>query len=491
MIMQQQMIMPNPEYLARLAMRQGDDAARLADYRQFADYYDGAHKEQLPSKSRNRLEKYLDFRANICDVIVDALAERLVVTGVDVTGPGDEAAEKRLAFLWQRNRMDEDSGTIHHEAAKLGDSYAIVDWDRDKRQPRFSYNPAAVISMHYSDPANKIVHCAVKSWESGDMKLRRRNVYFADRVERYSIAVNSAGQYASQDWKPYTDAEGGPVVPWVDGKGKPLGVPVFHFRNKAKGDAYGRSELLNVVALQDAINKTLIDLLLVLDRQGWPQLWVKGKRPADGWPVGPGIVWSSDNPDFAAGSIDAANPDGLAGVLMQLINTTAGRSRTPQHLFHIDGAYPSGEALKTADAGLAGKVRDRQISFGNTWEDACLMALRLDNAFGGAAWALDEVAINCEWQDAEIRNDLAHAQTVSTKAPWLPLTEIWRQFGYTDAQIGALQIAWDKEQADKADAGTALLEQFRTGGQAPADAVPNDKPGGQGMTRNPDRQHTN
>jgi hypothetical protein len=190
-----------------------------------------------------------------------------------------------------------------------------------------------------------------------------------------------------------------------------------------------------VLPIQDAINKTLVDLLLVLDTQGWPQRWVRGNSPPGGWQVGPGRVWESNHPDFAAGVLDAGDPGALACAAMGQIKIAASISRTPFHLLQLDDRIPSGEALKTAEIPLIQKARDRQKSFGNSWEDVMMLALRLDNNWGGASWDVDSLILQTEWADPEQRNDLAHMQAVSTAAPWLPQPEIWRKMGYNAEEI--------------------------------------------------------
>lgn len=474
----------NPETLARIELMQSSDGQRQKDYAKYHRYYNGVHPAQVPIKSIVKLDRYTGFRSNICPVVVDAMAERLVVTGVTVDGPDGEAARSWLWRLWQLNRMDQVAGIIHHEAAKLGDAFLVLDWDRVKKRPVWHYNPAENMTVEYADPGNQIMASAAKVWDT--TSGQRMNVYYPDRIERSYSVRDRTGKLGP--WKPFSDGDGGHVVPWLDGDGQPMGIPVFHFRNKSKGDAYGRSELTDLTPLQDAINKTLVDLLLVLDRQGWPQLWARGERPPEGWQVGPGLVWSSNNPQFEAGAIPAADPQGMIASLMLTINMAAGLSRTPQHVFHIDGAYPTGEAMKTADAGLSGKVRDRQIVFGNAWEDAFLAALKLESVAGTRKWDTEDTVLIAQWQDAEMRQDLAHAQYVSTLAPWLSPEEILRMAGKTTDEVTRImdEIAAQKER--DAEAGATALQAFRTSGQAPIDgATPQDKRGGQSMTRNPDR----
>lgn len=488
-------MLPNPEYMAAMSADASGEQTRLSWYDLFERYYDGVHPAQVPASNKQQLEKYWGFRANICDVIVDALAERLVVTGFNT---GDSAIDERCNELWQQNRMDDDAATIHTEAAMLGDSFVVVDWDSERLRPRLNYNPAGMITVRYTDGANRVMAWAAKRWDEPDGKTRRKNVYYPDRIERYVSTVNRLGQYAEAGWSPYSGDGQKAVLDWTDNSGRPLGIPVFHFRNKAKGRPYGRSEIANVIPLQDAINKTLVDLLLVLDTQGWPQRWVRGNEPAGGWKVGPGRVWSSNDPNFSAGELAQAEPSGLLAALTKIINIAAGRSRTPQYLFYIDGSIPSGEALKTADAGLAAKTRDRQRSFGNAWEDALFLALRLDNTFGGQSWPVDDLMIETQWADPELRNDLANAQRISTLAPWLSDAEVLRLAGYSQQKIEIILNERDAEARRKNQLGGTLLDAFRQGDSydvaLPQDAnqdgsniAPAARPGGQAFVRNTDR----
>jgi hypothetical protein len=103
---------PNPEFLASLSLADGANSARLLDYQKFERYYDGNQPDMLPTANKKRLELYCGFRANIVQVVVDALAERLVVNGFNAAGATQQLTN-RLSEIWQRNRMDDDQATAH------------------------------------------------------------------------------------------------------------------------------------------------------------------------------------------------------------------------------------------------------------------------------------------------------------------------------------------------------------------------------------------
>jgi hypothetical protein len=67
---------------------------------------------------------------------------------------------------------------------------------------------------------------------------------------------------------------------------------------------------------------------------------------------------------------------------------------------------PSGEALKSAEAGLVAKVRSAQTHFGNVWEDMILLGLRIMRGVR----ATDGVMLSTLWEIPESRNRLEEAQ---------------------------------------------------------------------------------
>jgi hypothetical protein len=86
--------------------------------------------------------------------------------------------------------------------------------------------------------------------------------------------------------------------------------------------------------------------------------------------------------------------------------------------------------LKQQEAGLISKVEDRQITFGDAWEDALRLAIRLQNTFGAARY--DELTpVEILWQPAAPRSELEHLQTLLLKAQLgVPMTILLAEAGY-------------------------------------------------------------
>ena len=108
------------------------EAEREEGYRVYREYYDGDHDTQLTERMRRYLQvkTNVDFRSNYCPIVVDALAERLVVTGFECAEQDDV-----LWDWWTTGRMDGTQGVVHLAAVRDGDAYVLVEWDAEAGSP--------------------------------------------------------------------------------------------------------------------------------------------------------------------------------------------------------------------------------------------------------------------------------------------------------------------------------------------------------------------
>ena len=92
--------------------------------------------------------------------------------------------------------------------------------------------------------------------------------------------------------------------------GEPLGIPVIHYRNDPRGKNHGRSELVDVIPIQDTANKGLVDGVKTMDSQGWPQRWGTGIDQVPNTKVAaePGAILTSSKPDALAPSASSQRP---------------------------------------------------------------------------------------------------------------------------------------------------------------------------------------
>ena len=456
-----------------------EEETRQSKVAMYRDYYDGKHATQLTDRQRTYLELKAEqeFSLNYCPVVVDSLSERLRVTGFDLNGieSKDAAAEESAMYWrwWQQNRMDAQQGIVHTAAARDSVTYMLVSWSNELQRPVFTHEMACVgsegVKVHY-DPAQRgVVAFASKRWlieRGGDAgNVRRLNLYYPDRIEKYI----SDGEEDKGIWKRYidVDAYGNAQIwptPWTaDGKpggeivggvwqprpdAQPLGVPVYVFKNRDQGLNDGQSELEDVIPVQNALNKTLIDMLATADTGAFRILYLLGDADSS-VKVGPGALFRTAQPPTGENSVSfGAIPGEDLRPFIELIDAVAVHiarvSRTPLTAFQMAGGggnRVSGETLKQVETGLVAKARKCQTDWGNSWEDVLAMARKLHNAFGqnenGYKPLTEDVILSTRWQDAEPRNEEAFLNELKVKreALQVPLEILWAEAGYTPQQI--------------------------------------------------------
>ena len=448
---------PVAESLMRWIQQQADE--RRTDYELSRQYYGGDHDTAITDRLKKFLPPRLQFRDNFMNVVVDSLSERLTVLGFDIE---DETISEWVGELWGRNRMDHMQNVVHTETIMLGDSYLLCDWDELNERPRWTHQMAEMIVPHYNENTREI-DWASKKWiqrpHIGEEPETRLNLYYPDRVEKF---VAGGGV-----WARYSEPEEPWPVPWVDGSGEPIGVPLIHFRNRPMGSDFGQSEIINVIPMQDLLNKSLIDLTMILDTLAFPQRYTlnvnHGSSRLD---ILPGSVteFHSEYDGGTVGQWNAATVDGPLKSIEALVQHIAGTTRTPQHLFQIIGGIPSGEALKTAESGLVNKAKQRMVNFGNSWEDALMLAMRIQGVFGTALPEIEEGSIQTTWDDPETRNEQAHMESLKAKME-LGITkhQIWREMGYTQEQIDQMDEDNTQERASETNIGAEILRNFQAG----------------------------
>lgn len=466
--------------------------ARTDAYATARNYYDGKQGTLLTDRAKAYLERSgLSYCENFCATVVDALAERLHVTGVTsdlgyepdpaAAAEGEQPEDELADWLWDvfdRSRGDELQTDVHTETTKTGDAFVIVDWNAATKRPRLTYQPADLINMVYED---RQPVCAVKLWTTTrkspvnptSRAVRRMNIYWPDRIDKWFCpAKEETGQEDTWvEWLDEGDAKW--PVSWTFTDGTPIGLPVFHFANLKASDCYGQAEHRQTIPQQDRLNKELLDLAAVMDAQGFPQRWAKGVSDTSSLTSDPGVVWSSDNPSAEFGQFEAAPPDGLLKSVESTLIRLATRSRTPAHLIYLTtGGVPSGESLKTAESGLVKKAKNRQVYHGGTWAEVFRMTALVAIAFGADAekpsFTVEDIrgaALNVTWDDPETRNEKEHLDSLV----------VMQTLGVSDdtilTMIPGIDPAAEREKkaADKEASGEALLE----GAINPANMMPN------------------
>jgi hypothetical protein len=379
-------------------------------------YYNGEHDLAFATeKFQNTFGTlFREFALNLCPVICDAVRDKLRVTGFSVEDAGKSYAftrDKNLTpegvthtrAIWQRNRLGTRAGEVHKEALKTGDAYLIV-WPDASGRAVFYPNRAASVTVVTDDDSPGRILWAAKQWLTSDKHIRL-NLFYSDRIEKYVSKRESEGTLPDpKDFVPFESA----VSPRFSGQppkggtqNNPFGiVPVFHFANNADLGMTGRSELEAAMAVQDGLNKSVLDMLVAMEFSAYRQRWAAGieiEIDAEGKAVAPfkaGVehLWISENPNARFGDFDTAELEQFLKVKDSFRVDIASVTGTPLHYFlQHTGDFPSGESLKKAETRFLAKVRDRQESFGQVWADAMAFALKIEGR--------EDVRLITDWED--------------------------------------------------------------------------------------------
>jgi len=407
-------------------------------YSLYRDYYAGRHRLAFATeKFRNTFgHLFAAFADNLCTVVVDAVADRLEVTGWTA---GDDGEAVEAGALWRTMRLPQVAGEVHQETLALGDGYLIV-WEGPDGRPVWHPQTAEECIVRYDPERPGRVEFAAKVWlEARSPGRARMTLYYPDRVERYATPRRPANGIPNdhRSFKPLSDDTSPAVVL------NPYGVtPVFHFPNAAGVGRMGRPEHYHAIPLQDALNKSVLDGLVGAEFQALPQRHATGIElptdPLTGQPQqprsGPGNLLTTSEPAAKFGQFDGANLDQLVGMSESYRLEIARVTGTPAHRLLLTGdRWPSGEALHVAEAPLVVKCTDRTDAWGPTWADAMQLALRID-------LSPPEGELRPIWRDPSSRSVAEQVSIAEGKARvGVSRRQNLRELGYTDEEIDTME----------------------------------------------------
>jgi hypothetical protein len=412
---------------------------RAAEMARLQRYYDGQQPMALAtSKYREEFFKIFGrWSDNFMSLVVQALEERLTIEGFSF---GSVARNRKASSLWQANELDAGSQKAHREAIIKGECSVIV-WPGTDGPLIRVQKPEQVVVAYADDPLVRAV--AMKRWKALDGRILA-TLYYPDYIEKYETARSLvwANQYARQwDW-------GGWLPRKVIGEPWPLphtlgAVPVVPIVNDPDLDNRGRSEIGDVLPLQDALNKLYMDLLVGSEFGAFRQRWATGieipedpetKKPLEAWKPAIDRLWHTNVPDAKFGDFEQTQLGGNISAIETTIQHIASKTRTPPHyLLGQMGSFPSGESIKSVESGLVAKARRRQRDFGEAWEEVMRLAFRAAGDQIGGAY----LSAGTSWRNPETQNEAVITDAVVKQyQAGLITREIAQQrLGYSPQQI--------------------------------------------------------
>ena len=465
-------------------------------------YHAGHHDVRLTNRLRQFLGQDVGqfvLRLNMVRKVTKAIAERLVVEGLDAEAPDKLANAANVAFanaVWAGSRMKAKRAQLMTATVRDGESLILIDFDSESNRPRLTPHqrytdplvgvsrrdagalPAqtmataagvmglsTVLDAHRgdgegmwlkypNDDANQRPAYAVKRWtdhyydDNGSAKTQQRiNVYLDDRCEKFA--------QGPQGWELYPEADGTWPVPLLDKGGEPLGIPVVHVRTPEMLPA-----AFEAIPLQKGTNKTLVDLLASSDSSAFRILIALGWKPFDatGKPleIAPG-QWIGAV-DSAAGNhppdvkvVEGADLANQIAVLDKLIACMADAVDVPLSLMNRSNQRAAEGTLQEEKECFEAKVKDYRDTIELAIEDALKIARRWANTFGdpGVSQETDGYGLVPEqgnfcvkWAPfGKMSAAEQQAEAAGMMASGLPQEEIWAKvYGYTPEEIKQLLL---------------------------------------------------
>lgn len=225
----------------------------------------------------------------------------------------------------------------------------------------------------------------------------------------------------------------------------PLGrVPVAHAQNASEPFSYGGvSDVEALIPLQDELNTRLSDRAHRVTLQSFRMYLAKGIEGfAEGGAagVGPGRVWSTDNPDASIESFggDAASPSEARHIqeIREALDKTSGVTPVAAGVLSGKiGQLSSANALRVALIGLLAKTARKRAAYGRALSEAMEMSLSLLHVRGVFETTPEERRLRVEWPDA-LPGDLATRLTEAEAKRRLgvPEVEVLDELGYEAAE---------------------------------------------------------
>ena len=372
-------------------------------------------------------------------LVIDAIAERLSVQGVQTTSGED--ADSRAWRLLQTNRIDSDQRDVHTEALIVGVSYVSVAGAGDA----VTITPETCLeTTHLAVPGDRrVVDAALKVLPLGGG---------AWLVEVYTA------QYTASWTATYRDARRSPLLdgaraPWQDLAVVPneLGaVGVVPFENRPTVATPGLSELDELVPIMERIQELELAKLIGVYTVTFPQKWATGlkverdetgkiKDPFQSGPMRMWVASGENSKDAKFGAFPAGDIGQYLRAVDDEVAELAAISRVPSYyLVQSDLANPpSAESLVTSETGLLTKCLDRQRSYGEAWEQVVRIAARA----AGDGEVADDLELEVLWHTPERRNPAVIADAATKlQSVGLPTEAVWAFLGYSPQAIQRMRV---------------------------------------------------
>lgn len=443
------------------------DEIKRADiaYQIAQNYYDGKGVKEVfsnPATAAVLGKAAASYMVNIAKRGVDAVTDKLVVTGWKITRDGDADADYEDEFrvnVWDHNTLKQLIPDAITAAEVQGDSYLVAWPDEDDESTAVDvfFHKALGARLFYDDENERVKRAYVRTWlvrgqgSTNDQTtwFRRVNEITADTVRKLITSVPAAAAKDDSHYIPFTGDD--PEDPGADSlpsgiSVNPFGeVTVWHLRTERP---YGVPEHYCLYGCQNLLLKIVCTLGESVDGFGIPWRYRTMSSDKTLKPGGDQFAEDADDdPDDqerlriragelsnlwdtdSVGQLMPADVDNLLNPIDKVFDIAATLSTTPIDYFHASAAAASGESKKEHKGPYHAKVQRRLTDFGDELV-ACLefVAQRM--------LELDDATVVLLWKPFnELTDSERYAQVKEAIDAGVPWRQAMLEAGYEAEQV--------------------------------------------------------
>jgi len=182
-------------------------------------------------------------------------------------------------------------------------------------------------------------------------------------------------------------------------------VPVVHIQNIGQPFEYGGlSDVEPLIPLQDELNTRLSDRASRVTLQSFKMYLAKGIEGFEKSPVGPGHVWSTDNPDASVEAFggDASSPseESHIGEIRDALDKASGVPPLASGVVQAKiGSLSSANALRVTLMGVLAKTARKRVTYGGGIARVCGLVLAALDHMGVLKTQEEDRGVRLTWPD--------------------------------------------------------------------------------------------
>lgn len=225
---------------------------------------------------------------------------------------------------------------------------------------------------------------------------------------------------------------------WSGGK-----VPIAHIQNVSEPFRYeGFGEVEPLVPLQDELNTRLSDRACRVTLQSFKMYLAKGIDGFEKSPVGPGMMWSTDNMNASIEAFggDGDSPSEAAHVqeIREAMDKVSGVPPLASGVVRARiGNLSSANALRITLMGLLSKTARKRVTYGRGISQASELILSALDHAGVLRTSPQDRGVSLNWPDPLPVDDASAAQGAEARLRLgVPREQVLSELGYAPGDVG-------------------------------------------------------